>query len=75
MWSNVSDHVSISLGINTIIPSDESSIDEFMNILIYGSNCIDIIHMKLLNLQYYEIILSPNMSIHNMQYYSGGRVL
>jgi|GEM_PF-1353691 len=29
--SDVSDHVTISLGINTIIPSDESSIDEFIN--------------------------------------------
>lgn len=28
--SNISDHVTISLGINTIIPSDESSIDEFI---------------------------------------------
>jgi len=31
LCSNVSDHVSICLGINTIIPSDESSIDEFIN--------------------------------------------
>lgn len=31
LCSNVSDHVTISLGINTIIPSDESSIDEFIN--------------------------------------------
>ena len=30
LYSNVSDHVTISLGINTIIPSDESSIDEFI---------------------------------------------
>lgn len=30
-YSDVSDHVTISLGINTIIPSDESSIDEFIN--------------------------------------------
>ncbi|MGI6188350.1 MAG: GGDEF domain-containing protein [Clostridiales bacterium] len=29
--STVSDHVTISLGINTIIPSDESSIDEFLS--------------------------------------------
>lgn len=29
--SKVSDHVTISLGINTIIPSDESSIDEFIS--------------------------------------------
>jgi PleD family two-component response regulator len=31
LYSDVSDHVTISLGINTIIPSDESSIDEFIN--------------------------------------------
>jgi len=31
LYSSVSDHVTISLGINTIIPSDESSIDEFIN--------------------------------------------
>jgi len=31
LCSNVSDHVTISLGINTIIPSDESSIDEFIS--------------------------------------------
>lgn len=31
LYSNVSDHVTISLGINTIIPSDELSIDEFIN--------------------------------------------
>lgn len=30
LCSYVSDHVTISLGINTIIPSDESSIDEFI---------------------------------------------
>jgi len=30
LFSNISDHVTISLGINTIIPSDESSIDEFI---------------------------------------------
>lgn len=31
LYSGVSDHVTISLGINTIIPSDESSIDEFIS--------------------------------------------
>ncbi|HHY81650.1 MAG TPA: GGDEF domain-containing protein [Clostridiales bacterium] len=31
LYSNVSDHVTISLGINTIIPSDESSIHEFIS--------------------------------------------
>lgn len=31
LYSNVSDHVTISLGINTIIPSDKSSIDEFIS--------------------------------------------
>ena len=31
LYSNVTDHVTISLGINTIIPSDESSIDEFLS--------------------------------------------
>ncbi|MGI5935671.1 MAG: diguanylate cyclase domain-containing protein [Oscillospiraceae bacterium] len=30
LCSYVSDHVTISLGINTVIPSDESSIDEFI---------------------------------------------
>lgn len=29
--SNISDHVTVSLGINTIIPSDESSIDKFIS--------------------------------------------
>jgi len=28
--SSVSDHVTISLGVNTIIPSDESSMEEFI---------------------------------------------
>ena len=31
LYSDISDHVTISLGINTIIPSDESSIDEFLS--------------------------------------------
>jgi diguanylate cyclase (GGDEF)-like protein len=31
LYSDVSDHVTISLGINTIIPADESSIDEFIS--------------------------------------------
>lgn len=31
MFSGVSDHVTISLGVNTIIPSDETSISEFIN--------------------------------------------
>jgi diguanylate cyclase (GGDEF)-like protein len=31
LYSSVSDHVTISLGINTIIPSDESSMDEFIS--------------------------------------------
>jgi len=31
LYSDVSDHVTISLGINTIIPTDESSIDEFIS--------------------------------------------
>jgi len=29
-YSSVSEHVTISLGINTTIPSDQSSIDEFI---------------------------------------------
>ncbi len=31
LFSDVSDHVTISLGVNTIIPSDETSIDEFIS--------------------------------------------
>ncbi|MDD2503057.1 MAG: GGDEF domain-containing protein [Clostridia bacterium] len=31
LYSDISDYVTISLGINTIIPSNESSIDEFIN--------------------------------------------
>lgn len=31
LYSGVSDHVTISLGTNTIIPTDESSIEEFIN--------------------------------------------
>jgi len=31
LFSGVSDHVTISLGVNTIIPSDETSIDEFIS--------------------------------------------
>jgi len=31
LYSNASKHVTISLGINTIIPSDETCIDEFIS--------------------------------------------
>ncbi len=31
MFSGVSDHVTLSLGVNTVIPSDETSIDEFIS--------------------------------------------
>jgi PleD family two-component response regulator len=31
LHSDIADHITISLGVNTIIPSDESSIEEFIN--------------------------------------------